>query len=117
MKRRVKKKLPLGVITVVVILVVSFFLIKLMAENRTEDFMIENYLIPESVYGDLSEAQENFVLEEIHWSWSSYCMVGTAYFGTGSNRISTTITLLSPTVPYALNMDSAKEEMRVAGSC
>jgi hypothetical protein len=118
MPRRRKLKRHVGLAgLILVIILASFFFIKIYAEHRTEDFIIESYLVPENVYPSEAEARDNMVLEETHWSFSKYCMVATVYFGKGSERMSTSIIIETPALAYAFNSKKAVEKMKMVGEC
>ena len=118
MPRRKRYHKQTGIAVLILFLVIaSFLLIRFYAEYRTEDFIIDNYLLPQNIYPDATQARDNMVLEETQWSFSHYCMVASVYFGTGSERISTSIILKTPMLSYALNTDKAVDEMQMVGEC
>ena len=92
-------------------------IIKGMAESRSKDFFIDNYFLEQGIYTSEDEAQKNIDIDEINWGFRWYCVVAVVYLDHGGSRISTSIPLRVPVLPYALNMRSAKEGVEMVGTC
>ncbi len=101
---------------VIIVLITLFFTIKILAENRTEDFVIDNYIMDQGIYDTKEKAIEGIDISEIHWGTSGYCVVATAYIDHEGAKISTSIPLKIPLFKYAFNT-ADKDDISVVGNC
>ena len=115
----IKKDRAPAILTFSVILIVIialFFTIKILAENRTKEFVVENYVMHKDIYDSKEKAMEKVVISEIHWGFKNYCTVATFYIDHGGNEISTSIPLKIPVFRYAFNTAS-EEDVTMVGEC
>jgi len=114
-----KKKRHTFLIILVVVLtafIASVLILKTMAESRTADFFIENYILSTGMYSTKEEAKDNVDFVDKEWG-PNYCVSIVAYTDFQGQRISTTLVLTVPALDYALNFKGAKDKINSVGEC